>query len=130
MQLTTGQAHDLFVALAMIERDDKLKFSGETWLKLAQNKNLLEPAALAYERARTKVLGNLHKANRALDEKVRRTDTEVESDFIDENGKLRDADLGDIALKILSRPDLKLDENGRTSGMLARLLPIVDKLEG
>lgn len=125
--LTTGQLHDLYAKLSEFERLDGLKLAGETWVKLAINANALRPFAEAYERARTRVLGDLYRDNRELPAEKRRGEAEVQADFVAQDEALRAAEV-DVPIKTILKADLRLDDNPKIAAALSRLIPIVDGL--
>jgi len=129
MQLTVGQIHNLYVGLTVLERNDKLKLTPDTRFKMAINLNVLEPVANGYERARTRALADLYRDNRKLEDKKQRTEAEIQADLADADAGLR-AKKEEVELRMLSRTDLKLDENETLlHATLARLLPLVEGLE-
>ena len=129
MQLTVGQIHNLYVGLTVLERNDKLKLTPDTRFKMAINLNVLEPVANGYERARTRALADLYRDNRKLEDKKQRTEAEIQADLADADAGLR-AKTEEVELRMLSRTDLKLDENETLlHATLARLLPLVEGLE-
>src|SRR5690348_6485893 len=129
MRLTIGEIHDLSIAIAGLEKDEKIKLTGETRLKLAINHNKLTPIASAYERARSRLLSDMVKKNRDSEAKQQISDAEIQADFADQNQGLRDAS-EEIELRKLTRPDLKLDENQNIGALtIARLMPIIEGIE-
>lgn len=130
MQLTIGQIHDLYVGLTLLDRDETVKLSADVRLKLAIDQNLIKPFADAYERSRTRALADLNMTNRKLEAKDQRSNAELEADFADANQELRAKPQDLEGVKTLARVDLKLDENSKVGGgLLARLLPILEKIE-
>lgn len=130
MPSTIGQIYDLYIGFTLLDRDESLKLSADTRLKLAININLLKPFAEAYERSRTRVLSDLNLVNRKLGAEEKRSEAELQADFADANEALRAATQDIDDLKMLARTDLKLDENTKISAsLLARLLCIVEKIE-
>lgn len=127
--LTLGQVYSLFQALSALDAADDLKLAGETRLTIAINLNRLTPEAIAYERTTTRMRADLMKANRALAEKSRRSNDELEDEFGLDVDKLR-ARKSEIALKTMLKADLRIEDNPKIKARtIADLLPILDDIE-
>ena len=130
MKLTTGNLHSLFVGLIALEDGETLKLTGDVRLKIAINRNLIEPYAAAYERARNRVAADLMKANRALPDKVRRSQNEIEVDLADVDVKMREKEEDVEKIKTLLKSELRLEDNLKITGaILAQIMPILDGVE-
>jgi len=129
MKLTTGIIHDFYAKASMLEKDDAVKLSGEIRFKIGLNLNRMREIAAVYELSRNRSMADIYKANRELEPKDRRSDPELQADFMDMNAKLRAIE-HDLNLKTILKGDLRLDDNPKIGGSVIEvLIPFMDGIE-
>lgn len=127
MQLTTGEIHTAYVGLTNLEQDQAVRLSGDVRMKIAIDRNRLEPIAVAYERARTRAFADLVAANREA--QAKKSEAEIQAELAEQDATLRQQD-NDVEVKTLLRSDLRLDDNPRITGvLLSQIMPILEGVE-
>lgn len=126
MDLTNTQATNLYAALAKIGPDNKdVKLAAEVWIKVAINKNKLQPLVADIEATRMRVFADairLAEGEKASQAELEARGTKAMYEF----GKLT---LATGKLKTFVQKDLRLDDNPVICALLAELMPVIDDIK-
>lgn len=120
MRLTIGQIHDVVSGMTSLE-DPEVKLSGDLVLTIAINLNKMRGIAAAYEQARARIMSDLIKNSVNS-----RNNHEIESEFLEEDKKLRDKEEDVEGAKAIDIKSLDLNNNPKVRPLVvARLMPIL-----
>ena len=152
-EITVGDAHNMLLALLMLDRDESMAFEMETRLAIAININALQPVGQAYEKSRVQkdreIFGNTHamreeearrltgdphklpenEARQRADRMISELRDAKQFDFLEANEALREKKVS-LNLRKIAVSDLNLEENKKIrSQTVAWLAPILTGLD-
>lgn len=126
MELTNIQAVNLYAALAKIGPDNKdVKLVPDVWIKIAINKNKLQPLVSDFEALRMRTFADAVKP--ADGEKASQAEMEARG-----TRAITDLNKGVMTtgkLRKVMKAELRLDDNPVICALLAELMPIIDDIK-